>query len=54
MSSKTIICLPTRPLRFAVHSSWNLLPCEAPMAFTIRPSRRFPVQCTVTYNAGPF
>ena len=24
------------------------------MPFTIRPFRRFPVQCPVTYNAGPF
>ena len=24
------------------------------MRFTIRPFRRFPVQCSVTYNAGPF
>jgi len=24
------------------------------MRFTIRPYRRFPVQCSVTYNAGPF
>lgn len=24
------------------------------MPFTIRPFRRFPVQCFVTYNAGPF
>ena len=24
------------------------------MPFTIRPSRRFPVPCAVTYNAGPF
>jgi PilZ domain len=24
------------------------------MSFTIRPFRRFPVQCAVTYNAGPF
>ena len=24
------------------------------MPFSIRPSRRFPVQCVVTYNAGPF
>jgi hypothetical protein len=23
------------------------------MPFTIRPFRRFPVQCSVTYNAGP-
>ena len=27
-------------------------PSEAPMPFLIRPSRRFPVQCAVTYNAG--
>lgn len=24
------------------------------MAFSIRPFRRFPVQCAVTYNTGPF
>jgi hypothetical protein len=24
------------------------------MPFSIRPSRRFPVHCSVTYNAGPF
>jgi len=24
------------------------------MLFSIRPYRRFPVQCSVTYNAGPF
>jgi hypothetical protein len=24
------------------------------MVFSIRPFRRFPVQCAVTYNAGPF
>ena len=24
------------------------------MPFSIRPHRRFPVQCAVTYNAGPF
>jgi hypothetical protein len=24
------------------------------MPFTFRPSRSFPVQCVVTYNAGPF
>ena len=24
------------------------------MPFTIRPYRRFPVHCAVTYNAGPF
>ncbi|MEO5630691.1 MAG: PilZ domain-containing protein [Nitrospiraceae bacterium] len=24
------------------------------MPFSIRPFRRFPVQCAVTYNAGPF
>ena len=29
-------------------------PHEAPMPFTLRPYRRFPVQCDVTYNAGIF
>lgn len=24
------------------------------MPFSIRPYRRFPVQCSVTYTAGPF
>jgi hypothetical protein len=24
------------------------------MSFTLRPYRRFPVQCSVTYQAGPF
>jgi hypothetical protein len=24
------------------------------MPFSIRPFRRFPVHCAVTYNAGPF
>jgi hypothetical protein len=24
------------------------------MPFSIRPYRRFPIQCAVTYNAGPF
>ena len=24
------------------------------MPFSIRPFRRFPVECSVTYNAGPF
>ena len=24
------------------------------MSFVLRPFRRFPVQCAVTYNAGPF
>ncbi len=24
------------------------------MAFTLRPCRRFPVQCNVTNNTGPF
>jgi hypothetical protein len=24
------------------------------MLFSIRPSRRFPVQCSVSYNTGPF
>jgi hypothetical protein len=25
-----------------------------PQPFSIRPFRRFPVHCSVTYNAGPF
>ena len=28
--------------------------CEVPMAFLIRPSRRFPVCCPVTYQCGLF
>ena len=28
--------------------------CEALMPFSIRPHRGFPVQCSVTYNIGPF
>jgi len=31
-----------------------LPPCEAPMPFSIRPFRSFPVHCYVTYNAEPF
>ena len=31
-----------------------LCPCEAPMAFSIRPYRRFPVQCAVSYDPRPF
>ncbi len=27
---------------------------EAPMPFSIRPFRRSPVQCSVTYHVGPF
>ncbi len=34
--------------------SYNEPPCEAPMSFAIRPYRRFPVQCSVTYHAMPF
>jgi len=30
------------------------LPCEDPMPFSIRSFRRFPVQYSVTYHAGPF
>ena len=33
--------------------SYNTPPCEAPMPITIRPYRRFPVQCIVTYNHAP-
>lgn len=32
----------------------NTPPCEAPMPFSIRLYRRFPVHCSVTYNAEPF
>src|SRR5215472_7141541 len=28
--------------------------CEAPMPFTVRPYRRFPVHCPVTYQTGLF
>jgi hypothetical protein len=35
------------------HPFYNEPPCEAPMPFSIRPYRRFPVECSVTYNAGP-
>jgi len=49
----TIVCL-TWPLCPLEHPSYNTPPCEAPMPFSIRPDRRFPVQCAVTYHAGPF
>ena len=29
-------------------------PCEAPMPYSIRPVRRSPVQCSVTYHVGLF
>jgi hypothetical protein len=45
----------TCPLRLPSLPSYNTAaPCEGPMPFTIRPHRRFPVQCSVSYNAGPF
>lgn len=34
--------------------SYHTSPCEAPMPFTVRLYQRFPVQCSVTYHAGPF
>ena len=37
-----------------LHNPPIRLPCEAPMPFTLRPYRRFPVCCPVTYHAGPF
>lgn len=40
-------------LRRRSHPSYNTSPCEAPMAFTLCPYRRFPVQCAVTYHSGP-
>ena len=42
---------PPAPNKFP---SYNTPRCEAPMPFSIRPYRRFPLQCAVTYNAGPF
>ena len=42
-----------RPLRLPWHPP-TMCPREAHMSFTLRPYRRFPVQCAVTYNAGPF
>jgi hypothetical protein len=44
--------LTNRILCFSVHPSYNTPPCEAPMPFTLRPYRRFPVHCAVTYNTG--
>jgi hypothetical protein len=35
-------------------SFYNTPPCEAPMPFSTRPSHRFPVHCSVTYNAESF
>ena len=42
------------PLRLSSVPSYNTPPCEAPMPFSIRPFRRFPVHCAVTYNARLF
>ena len=41
-------------LRFARLPSYSRHPREGPMPFSIRRFRRFPVQCAVSYNAGPF
>ena len=41
-------------LRLPSLPSYNTPPCEASMPFSIRPYRRFPVQCSVTYNTGSF
>ena len=41
-------------LRFPQPPPRIRLPPEAPMPFSIRPFRRFPVCCPVTYYAGPF
>jgi hypothetical protein len=42
---------------FAVYAmptyNWPSVP-DVLMPFSIRPFRRFPVQCSVLYNAGPF
>ena len=49
----TTIC-PLLTLHPRSLPSYNTPPCEAPMPFSIRPFRRFPVQCSVSYNAGSF
>jgi hypothetical protein len=42
------------PYAVRSHPSDNRPPCEAAMPVLIRPYRRFPVYCAVTYNAGRF
>jgi PilZ domain-containing protein len=42
------------PLRRPSPPSYKTPPCEAPMLFTLRPYRRFPVCCPVTYQCGLF
>ncbi len=51
---KYVQVLRSSSLRLSSPPSYNTPPCEAPMPFTLRPYRRFPVQCAVTNNAGAF
>jgi hypothetical protein len=46
-------CMVTRP-ELILGLFYNPPPCEARMPFSIRPFRRFPVQCAVNCNAGSF
>jgi hypothetical protein len=43
---------PSLLLRHNKQPSYTTPPCEAPMPFTIRSYRRFPVLFPVTYHAG--
>ena len=52
MNIKPIDCRDA--LRFDCLPFYNTPLREASMPFSIRLFRRFPVQCVVTYNAGPF
>ena len=45
---------PRSPCAFLRLPSRIALPARLPMPFVLRPFRRFPLQCPVTYNAGPF
>ena len=45
---------PTDPFVGPSNSPYNTPPCEVLMPFTIRPDRRFPVCCPVTYQCGLF
>jgi hypothetical protein len=40
------------PLRLRSYPSYSTPSYEAPMPFSIRPHRRFPVYCQGTYHAG--
>ena len=46
--------LPFWALAHSWWPSYNTPPCEVSMPFSIRPFRRFPVQCSGPYHAGLF